>query len=439
MLIGKEDEEAIPEHEVSQQVQEPQFAAFVGIDWADRKHVWCLQVAGSTQRESGELEHKVETVEAWVAELGQRFGNRPIAVAVEQVKGALVYMLGKYEGLHLFPVPSPMSANLRKAHNPSERKDDPRDADLLRDLLLQHRDKLHRLAPDSEATRRVQNLVEERRQLVDEKTAQINRLTNHLKIYFPQILDWFEHLDSELVCALLERWPALEELQKVPPAKLRSFLRKYHCRDEALIERRILAIGQAIPAIRDRAVIEAKSTVVKVMVQLVRSLVEGIADLDEKIEEAAAAHPDFFIFESLPGAGAVMAPRLLAAFGSQRERYGSADEVQAYTGIAPVTEKSGKKKWIHFRWACPKFLRQSFHGWAGHSIPHSVWARAYYQQQRSKGQDHHAAVRALAFKWIRVAFRCWKDGGVYDERKYLAALARRGSPLATVAVTAKTL
>jgi hypothetical protein len=38
---------------------------------------------------------------------------------------------------------------------------------------------------------------------------------------------------------------------------------------------------------------EAKSTVVKVIVQLIRSLVEGIADLDEKIEEAAATHPDF--------------------------------------------------------------------------------------------------------------------------------------------------
>jgi hypothetical protein len=154
---------------------------------------------------------------------------------------------------------------------------------------------------------------------------------------------------------------------------------------------------------------------------------------------AGAAHPDFFIFESLPGAGAVLAPRLLAAFGSQRDRYVSADEVQKYSGIAPVMEKSGKKQWIHFRWACPKFLRQSFHEWAGHSIAYSVWARSYYQQQRNKGQDHHAAVRALAFKWIRVVFRCWKDRVVYDESKYLAALARRGSPLAAVAAIAKTV
>jgi transposase len=345
--------------------QEPQFAAFVGIDWADQKHVWCLQAVDSEKRESGELEHTPEAVEAWVGQLCQRFANRPIAVAVEQSRGALVFMLAKYEPLHLFPVPSTMAANMREALYPSGAKDDPRDADLLLDLLRQHRDKLRRLSPDTEATRRVQNLVEERRKLVDEKTAQINRLTSHLKIYFPQILDWFEHLDTELVGTLLQRWPTLEQLQKVPPAKLRTFFRKHRCRDQELIERRILAIRQTMPAIVDRAVIEAKSTVVKVIVQLIRSLVEGIADLDEKIEEAAAAHPDFFIFESLPGAGAVMAPRLLAAFGSQRERYGNAAEVQSYTGIAPVTETSGKKKWVHFRWACPKFLRQSFHEWAG--------------------------------------------------------------------------
>ena len=94
---------------------EPLFAAFVGIDWADQKHVWCLQAAGLTQREFGELAHSPETVEAWVSELCRRFGAGPIAVAVEQVKGALVCMLGKYECLHLFPVPSTMSAAMRKA------------------------------------------------------------------------------------------------------------------------------------------------------------------------------------------------------------------------------------------------------------------------------------------------------------------------------------
>jgi hypothetical protein len=140
-----------------------------------------------------------------------------------------------------------MSAKMREALYPSGSKDDPRDADLLLELLLQHRDKLRRLSPDSEATRRVQNLVDERRNLVDEKTAQINRLTHQLKIYFPQMLEWFEQLDRELVCALLERWPTLEELQKVPPERLRTFFHKQRCRYPELIKRRLVGIRLYLP------------------------------------------------------------------------------------------------------------------------------------------------------------------------------------------------
>jgi hypothetical protein len=116
--------------------QEPQFAAFVGIDWADQKHVWCLQAVDSEKRESGELEHTPEAVETWVGQLGQRFNNRPIAVAVEPSR-ALVFMFSKYEPLHLFPVPSTMAAKMREALYPSGVKADPRDAELLLDLLLQ--------------------------------------------------------------------------------------------------------------------------------------------------------------------------------------------------------------------------------------------------------------------------------------------------------------
>src|SRR5947208_8693665 len=223
-----------------------QYAAFLAIDWADQKHVWSLQEANTSARERGEVDHMPEAVETWVAQLSQRFAGRPIAVAVEQSRGALVFLLSKYAQLHIFPVPPAMTANLRKAFYSSGAKNDPTDADLLLDLVQQHREKLRRLSPDTEATRRIQNLVEERRKLVDEKTEQSNRLTSHLKIYFPQMLDWFEHLDTELVCALLERWPTLEELQKVPPAKLRVFFSKHHCRDQELIEWRMLAIRQSI-------------------------------------------------------------------------------------------------------------------------------------------------------------------------------------------------
>jgi transposase len=414
---------------MSENQREIQYATFLAIDWADEKHVWSLQEAHSSTRERGEVGHMPEAIEAWVAQMSQRFAGRPIALAVEQTRGALVFLLSKYEQLHIFPVPPAMTASLRKAFYSSGAKNDPGDADLLLDLVQRHREKLRRLSPDTEATRRIQNLVEERRKLVDEKTAQSNRLEAHLKIYFPQIPHWFEDVDSPLVCALLERWPTLEALQKAGPATLRSFFRKHHCRKEELIESRIKAIGAAMPALKDRAVVEAKVAVVRVLVQMIQVLREGTEGLNQQIQEAAEAHPDFFIFESLPGAGAAMAPRLLAAFGSQRERYQNAAEVQTLAGIAPVTESSGKSNWVHFRFACPKFLRQSFHEFAAYSIPRSQWARVYYEQQRRRGKKHHAAVRALAFKWIRVIYRCWKERVAYDENVYLAALAKHNSPL----------
>jgi len=196
-----------------------------------------------------------------------------------------------------------------------------------------------------------------------------------------------------------------------------------------LIEQRLKQIRPAIPAIYD-TVIQAAVAMVSVLVALIATLRQGIAALDRQIEQAALAHPDFAIFDSFPGAGPVLAPRLLAAFGSQRDRYQSAAEIQQFSGIAPVLVRSGKTAWVHYRWACPKFLRQTFQKWAGHSIGFCDWARAYYEQQRIRGAGHHAAVRALAFKWIRIAFRCWKDRVPYDDSRYLQSLRQRGSPLA---------
>ena len=409
--------------------QDLPFAAFVGIDWADRKHLWCLQEAGSDQREGGELEHTPESVDIWAGQLCQRFPGRPIAVALEQSRGALVFLLSKFEQLHLYPVLPQMVARIREALYPSGAKDDPRDTGLILDILLQHGKHLRRLSPDTEATRVVQALVEERRMLVDEKTALSNRLTAKLKIYFPQMLEWFPGLDSVVAYALLQQWPSLSQMQQVSPGRLRKFLCKHRCYQDKVIERRIRQIQEAKPALGDRAVAQVQADVVPVLARLLQQLQLGIDELDKKIATVSAEHPDFSLFADLPGAGPVLAPRLLAAFGSQRERYRSADEISSFSGIAPVTQSSGRKHRVQMRKACPKFLRQSFHEWAGQTIRFCPWSRVYYQLQRNRGKGHHAAVRALAAKWIRILYRCWNDRIPYDESIYTAALARRQSPL----------
>ena len=411
-------------------VSEPEWAAFVAIDWADQKNFWRLLPAGSQRQEQGELDNTPEAVEVWAAGLQQRFSGRRIAVILEQSRGALVYMLAKYPHLVVFPVHPTTAARYRETFCPSGAKADPSDTASLLDLLLRHRERLHQLRPDTVETRLLQFLVEERRRTVDERTRQSNRLVDCLKLYFPQVVQWFDDLTSPLVGDLLERWPGLEELQRAHPGTLHKFFHEHNCRGEKRMEERIQAVYQAIPATQDAAVLEAGAMRARGLVRLLATLRDQIAAFDQRIAELVLAHPDGGLFGSLPGAGPALIPRLIVAFGTQRDRYQAAYQVQCYSGIAPVKEASGKTKRVHFRLACPKFLRQTFHEFATHSIRRSEWARAYYEHLRDdEKKSHHAAVRTLAYKWIRIIFRCWKDGKPYDERVYLDSLRRRGSLL----------
>ena len=407
----------------------PDFAAFVAIDWADRKHAWALQAAGSTEREYGTLEHTPEAIEEWAMQLAARFEGRAVAVALEQSRGALFHALRKYRHVVLYAVHPSSSHDYRKAMYPSGSKDDPCDADLLLDLLTLHRNRLRALEPETEAVRRLQALVEQRRQLVDARTAQTNRVTHQLKLYFPQMLDWFDDLSAPMVAAFLERWPTLAEVQKEQPEALRAFFRQHGSRSATRIEARLRRIEQAKPLTTDAAVIEPGVIVVQTLLATVADLNRGIRELEKAIETAAASDPDYAIFASFPGAGPAMAPRLLAAFGSRRERYRSAAELQSFSGIAPVMQASGRQRLIRCRWACPKFLRQTFHEYAACSRRRSAWARAFYEKQKARGKTHQAAVRSLAFKWIRILFRCWQSRQPYREELYVAASEGRAVPL----------
>lgn len=405
------------------------FAAFVGIDWADAKHDGCLQTAGSAKREYFQLEHTPEAIDAWVTTLRTRFNSQPVAICLELNKGPLVSALRKYDFLVLFPINPLTLARYREAFTPSRAKDDPTDAALQLELLLTHRDKLQPLQPQSPAMRALAQLVEHRRRVVGDKVRITNRLTSTLKNYFPHVLHWFQEKDTAIFCDFLSRWSTLKAAQLARRSTLETFFREHHVRYADIIAQRIQAIKSATPLTTDEGVIAPNALLVQALVAQLRVTLQAIADFDTAIAQCAQNHPDFSLFQALPGAGPVFASRLLVAFGEQRERYASAAELQKYAGIAPVTERSGKKSWVHWRLQCPKFLRQTFVEWAAESIRHSFWAQVYYQQQRDKGKAHQAAVRALAFKWIRILYRCWQERTPYDESIYLQALHHRGSAL----------
>ena len=388
-----------------------------------------LQPAGGGPVEQIDLAQRPDVLHAWVAELRRRFDGRPVGIAIEQRRGAVVHALMQYEFLVLYPVNPKALARYREAFHPSGAKDDPTDAALLLDLVQTHRAQLRPWRPETVAARKLQLLCEQRRKLVQHRVALTNRLTSLLKQYFPQALDWVGTLDSRQGCDFLRKWPTLAAVQRARPTTMRRFYQQHNCRRAAVIDDRLAQIATAQPLTTDPAIVDTLSLAVQTYATQLRTLLDAIRTFDAAIATVFADHPDHDLFVSLPGAGPVCAPRLAAAVGTDRTRWQAASALQTHAGIAPVTVRSGKTCWVHHRFACPKFLKQTFHEYAGQSIRFSTWARRYYDQQRGRGNSHHAALRALAFKWIRILFRCWQDRTPYDEATYLAALRRNGSPL----------
>lgn len=407
------------------------FAAFIGIDWADDHHDLALQERDADAVERSRVAHTPEDLSEWLTELGGRFGGRKIGIAVETSRGPLIHALLQYDFVVIYPINPRSAKRFRQTFAPSGSKDDPVDAGLLLEILVKHRDRLRPWQPDDADTRALRRLTEHRRKTVDQKTKLTQELTALLKDYFPQALSWAgARIANRMGCAFLLKWPSLQALQRSRPDTIRRFYHAHNCRGADLIKRRLHEIRTATPLTHDPALIEPNALRVVALVRQLQALLQSLDTFDEEIKQRFAAHEDAHLFKDLPGSGAALAPRLLVAFGADRSRFPSAAEVQQTAGIAPVTERSGKRQWVHWRWSASTFIRQTFHEFAHQSVRSSAWARAYYEIQRERGKSHPAAVRALAFKWIRILWRCWMDRTPYSEKHYIAALRRRGSPIA---------
>lgn len=406
-----------------------EYIAYVGLDWADRKHDVCLYDPELDEVEHSVIDAQPEAIDAWAESLRKRFGGGRIAVCTEQKRGPLIYALSKYEFLVLYPVNPQTVSDYRHAFSPSRAKDDPVDAHLMLELIIKHREKLQVWQPSSAQVRMLNQLVESRRMLVGEKVRITNRMSATLKRYYPQVLEWFDDTDTPIFCSFLEQYPSLKVAQAAPREELEAFFRSRHVTRSQTIKRRLDQIRSGVSLTEDSGIIEPSQLLMEAFIAQLKSLLHSIAEFDRKIETVFTALPDAQIFAALPGAGSQLAPRLLVAFGEDRNRYESAQDILRFSGISPVQERSGQKSWVHWRWACPKFLRQTFVEWAAQSRQYSIWADAFYKLQRQNGKTHHMAIRALAYKWIRIIFRCWKDRVPYDEAKYLMSLKKKGSPL----------
>jgi len=405
------------------------FAAFVGLDWADKKHdvsIWAPDSAPVHH----EIQNTPESLNDWLQSLRKQYPDGQIALCFEGSKSGLLFHLMGYDFVTIFQVNPKSMARFREAFTPSGAKGDQSDADFLREIVVNYHESLSPWEPDDEQTRMIALLAIDRRKAVEERTRLTNRLLANLKMYFPQAIKLAgETLYSPLAIDFFHKWPQLADIQKSKEATVRKFYLSHNSRSKTLIEERVSLVRSTIPITKDQAIIKSSILKTQMIVGQLAQLSKAIILYEAELENMYKHHPDKDIFDSFPGAGPALGPRLLAAWGSNRKRFDSAQSMQKFSGIAPIIIASGNSKRVLRRLACPKFILQTFHEFANCSRASSSWAEAYYKMQCKHGKSHHIAIRALAFKWIRIMFKCWQNKTKYNEAVYLKQLIKTKSPM----------
>jgi transposase len=411
---------------------EPAPEAWIGLDWGHQQHAFALQDR-SGHSERGPLVHTSENLHQWLRQIGQRYGGRPVALAIEASRGAVIHALLNYAWLTIYPINPITSARYRVAFTPSGAKDDQPDADVLLELVRDHAAKLRPLEVQDPQTVKLTELVQVRRDIVDRRTQALNQTTSLLKTYYPQALELAGDLNTGMALDFLSRWPDLISLKAAKPATLKRFYYQHNVRSAEVVAARLEFIQKAVALTSEESRVSVAVLQVRHLVDQLRAFRKHIDIFDQEIQTAFRAHPEAALYRDLPGAGKQLAPRLCAAFGTLRTTYPDPASLQKNAGVAPVRVKSGHQLWTHWRWQAPKFLRQTFVEWAGQTVVYCPWATRYYERMKKKGKKHAAILRALAFKWIRILWKCWKDRKPYDQAAYLKQLSHRKSPNAVAA------
>src|SRR5436190_12495606 len=232
------------------------FKATIGLDWANQKHDLWIQPADNQKHEHKILEHTPGALHSWIAQMRQRFQNGPIAIAVETSRGPVISALMAYDFIVLFPINPKALKDYRGAFCVSGAKDDRTDAQLLEEFVRLHPEKLRALEPDTELTRKLAGLVENRRHLVDERTRIVNQIHATLKTYYPMAEALLHgQMNTPMAADFLVRWPELDALQRAQPEVVRSFFYKHNSRSAKKTEERLAAIQTAKSLTIDPAII----------------------------------------------------------------------------------------------------------------------------------------------------------------------------------------
>jgi transposase len=396
---------------------------YLGVDWADQQHaVWVLEEHG-TKVTSRTVPHTAAGFSEWGRELHEwQAQGIELWAAIERPEGRVVDFLLDH-GIVVYPVNPKALDRARDRFRQGGAKSDPFDARVLADFLRTDHGRLQALPPSSEAAQELKYLTEDYRRQVRQQTRLVNQLTATLKAYYPRALEVTE-LTTALAREFLQAYPTPAAVAGLTDKQWQRWARAHRLSEART--RELWGVLQRPQLPVPAHVVRAKARLMLRLVEELTVVVATVGQYREAIDAFFADLPGAQWIRTLPiGEHGVTAPSLWARLGDAPGRWESFQHLQGHAGAVPVTIKSGHQRVVQFRFACDKALRDLVDQVAFLSLAKCEWARAYYDQQRARGHDHHSALRALGAKWLKITFVMWERHIPYDEQHHLATMARQ--------------
>jgi len=391
---------------------------YAGIDWADTHHDALVIDESGQQVSSLRVSHTPEGVSHLISFLSSMVPTKEqMACIIETNHGLLIAALLE-AGFAVYPV-NPKTVDRRRGA--SGAKTDAIDAYVLAKTGRADLADLRQLKPDSPVVAELKALTRDQDALIQSQTRLVNQLTACLKAYYPVALQLFTKLHQACTLKFLHTYPTPQAAHAASVEQITSLLKAARHPTPVKTAQHIWHTLQQPQLQADAITTRTKARLMLALIAQLSPLIEQIAAYDKEISTLFLTHADQEVFRSLPGAGKRLAPRLLVAWGDDRERYSDANSVQALAGTSPVAYESGNYSKPHKRSACIKPLRNALQQFAWQSTKQEAWALAYYQRKRTEGKSHSMALRALANVWVRILYAMWLNHTCYDGATFEAA------------------
>ncbi|AWT51581.1 IS110 family transposase [Mycolicibacterium smegmatis] len=293
-----------------------------------------------------------------------------------------------------------------------EAKTDAKDARVIADQSRMRGQDLPVLHPNDDLISELRMLTGHRADLVADRTRTINRLRQQLVAVCPALERAAQLSQDRGWVVLLARYQRPKAIRQSGVSRLTKVLTDAGVRNAASIA------GAAVAAVKTQTVrLPGEEVAAGLVADLAREVIaldDRIKTTDADIEGRFRRHPLAEVITSMPGMGFRLGAELLAAVGDPA-LIGSADQLAAWAGLAPVSRDSGKRTGrLHTPKRYSRRLRRVMYMSALTAIRCDPDSKAYYQRKRDEGKRPIPATICLARRRTNVPYALIRDNRTWQ-------------------------